>query len=95
MYSRPASLTAPEHISDVLPTVAPDLDYGALGEVQEGLAAGRAYLEMINPKTDDERRNALITSLNEYCKLDTLAMVRLARFLQQQTRNVVEITSFT
>ncbi len=70
-------------IKSVLPTVAPDLSYDTCGEVQDGLAAGRAYLEMINPKTDDERRNALITSLNEYCKLDTLAMVRLARFLQQ------------
>jgi hypothetical protein len=83
MYSRPASLTAPEHISDVLPTVAPDLDYGALGEVQEGMAAGRAYLEIIDKKTDPKRRKELIKSLIEYCKLDTLAMVRLARFLQQ------------
>ena len=83
MYSRPASLTAPEHISDVLPTVAPDLDYGALGEVQEGMAAGRAYLEIIDKKTDPKRRKQLITSLTEYCKLDTLAMVHLARFLQQ------------
>ncbi len=70
-------------IKAVLPTVAPDLSYDTCGEVQDGLAAGRAYLEMINPKTDDERRNELITSLNEYCKLDTLAMVRLAKFLQQ------------
>ena len=83
MYSRPASLTAPEHISDVLPTVAPDLDYGALGEVQEGMAVGRAYLEIIDKQTDPTRRKELIKSLTEYCKLDTLAMVRLARFLQQ------------
>ncbi|MFQ5759422.1 MAG: DUF2779 domain-containing protein, partial [Acidiferrobacterales bacterium] len=67
----------------VLPTVAPDLDYGALGEVQEGMAAGRAYLEIIGKQTDSKRRLELITSLTEYCKLDTLAMVRLARFLQQ------------
>ncbi len=67
----------------VLPTVAPDLDYGALGEVQEGMAAGRAYFEIIDKKTNPKRRQELITSLTEYCKLDTLAMVRLARFLQQ------------
>ncbi len=67
----------------VLPTVAPDLDYGALGEVQEGMAAGRAYFEVIDKQTDPKRRQELIGSLREYCKLDTLAMVRLARFLQQ------------
>ena len=67
----------------VLPTVAPDLDYGALGEVQEGMAAGRAYFEVIDKQTDPKRRQELIGSLREYCKLDTLAMVRLARLLQQ------------
>ena len=67
----------------LLPTVAPDLDYSTLGEVQEGTAAGRAYLEIIDKKTDPKRRQELIKSLAEYCKLDTLAMVRLARFLQQ------------
>ncbi len=67
----------------VLHTVAPDLDYGGLGEVQEGMAAGRAYFEVIDKQTDPKRRQELIGSLTEYCKLDTLAMVRLARFLQQ------------
>ncbi len=67
----------------VLPTVAPDLDYGALGEVQEGMAAGRAYFENIEKQTNPKRRQELIGSLREYCKLDTLAMVRLARFLQR------------
>ena len=67
----------------VLPTVAPDLDYSALGEVQEGMAAGRAYFEIIDKQTDPKRRQELIKSLTEYCKLDTLAMVRLARFLQR------------
>ncbi len=67
----------------MLPTVAPDLDYDALGEVQEGTAAGRAHLEIIDKQTDPKQRQELITSLTEYCKLDTLGMVRLARFLQQ------------
>ena len=71
-------------IKSVLPTVAPDLSYATCGEVQDGLAAGRAYLQVIDPNTDPELRNALINSLNEYCKLDTLAMVRVARFLQRR-----------
>lgn len=68
----------------VLPTVAPDLRYDALGEVQDGSAAGVAYLELIDPATDKGRRNELADALREYCSLDTLALVRLARFLQQK-----------
>jgi hypothetical protein len=71
-------------IKSVLPTIAPDLSYATCGEAQDGLAAGRAYLKVIDPKTDPELRNDLIKSLNEYCKLDTLGMVRVARFLQQR-----------
>jgi hypothetical protein len=36
-------------IKAVLPTVAPDLDYGALGEVQDGTSAQAAYAEAIDP----------------------------------------------
>ncbi len=68
----------------VLPTVAPDLRYDALDEVQEGSGAGLAYLEVIDPATNKTRRDRLIDALLEYCKLDTLALVRLARFLQQK-----------
>ncbi len=68
----------------VLPTVARDLDYAALEEIQDGTAARRAYLEVIDPATSDERRKRLLSSLIEYCKLDTLALVRIARFLQQE-----------
>ncbi len=64
MYSRPASLTAPEHICDVLPTVAPDLDYGALGEVQKGTTAGRAYLEIIDKQIPNDGENLLSHSRN-------------------------------
>jgi hypothetical protein len=69
----------------VLPTVAPDLRYDALDEVHEGNAAGRAYLELIDPATDKKRRDELIDALLDYCKLDTLALVHLARFLEQKT----------
>ena len=68
-------------IKAVLPTVAPDLDYASLGEVQDGTAAQAAYAELIDPATDAARKQELEHALREYCKLDTLAMVRLARFL--------------
>jgi len=68
-------------IKAVLPTVAPDLDYAKLGEVQDGGQAGVAYLEAIDPGTTTERRQAIDAALRAYCANDTLAMVRLTRFL--------------
>lgn len=68
-------------IKAVLPTVAPDLDYASLEEVRDGTAAQAAYAEMIDSATTRARREQLEHALREYCKLDTLAMVRLAHFL--------------
>jgi hypothetical protein len=68
-------------IKAVLPTIAPELDYGALGEVQDGQAASDAFLEILAPETREERRAELRESLLRYCGLDTLALVRLAAAL--------------
>ncbi len=62
----------------VLPTVAPDLSYS--GEVQDGGAAQSAYMEIIDAATTHGRRERLTRELQEYCKTDTLALVRLVRF---------------
>jgi hypothetical protein len=70
-------------IKAVLPCVAPDLTYSSLEEVREGQAAQRAYLEIINPENPEDRRKKLETELRDYCLLDTLAMVRLARHFQE------------
>ena len=68
-------------IKRVLPTVAPDLDYANLDEVQSGDMVEPAYFEMIDPATSMERRRKLHDALLTYCARDTLAMVRLAEFL--------------
>lgn len=73
-------------IKAVLPTIAEgasDLDYEKLDEVQNGLLAQEAYLEIIRPDTSMERRDDLARKLLEYCKLDTLAMVRLVEYFQK------------
>jgi hypothetical protein len=67
-------------IKAVLPTVAPELDYSRLGEVQDGFAAQNAYLEAIAATTSDARRAALRRALLDYCRHDTLALVRLVEF---------------
>ena len=67
-------------IKAVLPAVAPDLSYASLGDVQDGLAAQTAYFEAIAPTTSDTRRAALRKALLDYCRQDTLALVRLVEF---------------
>lgn len=67
-------------LKTVLPTIAPDLDYSKLDEVQEGGEAQSAFLEAIDPQAAPERRDRLIRALREYCKIDTLALVRITQF---------------
>ena len=64
----------------VLPTIAPDLDHGALA-IGDGDAASGAWREIYHPDTSAKRRAELRAGLEEYCHLDTLALVRLAAFL--------------
>jgi hypothetical protein len=61
----------------ILPTLAPDLDHAALPGVQDGHMAVLAYIESIQPDTSAERRDQLRRDLLDYCRLDTLALVRI------------------
>jgi hypothetical protein len=72
-------------IKAVIPTAAPELIYKALDEVQEGMGAQSAYLEAIDSETSAERKEYLRERLLEYCKHDTLAMVRLVEFLGRES----------
>ena len=73
-------------IKKVLPTIAPDLSYEDIGQVQDGGMAQLAYLELIDSNTMLGRKMRIKRNLLEYCKLDTLAMVRLAKFLQYDSK---------
>lgn len=68
-------------IKNVLPTVAPHLNYGSLGDVQDGSAAGTAYLQIIKSETDAAERQRLVRNLLAYCEHDTLAMIELVKYL--------------
>lgn len=72
-------------IKAVLPTIAPDLVYGDLA-VSGGMEAQDAYREIVHPQTSEDRKAELTKGLMDYCTLDTLAMVRLARFFQGETQ---------
>jgi len=70
-------------IKAVLPTIAPELDYGDLDEVQHGAAAQLAYAEASDERTGAERREQLRERLLAYCKRDTEAMLVIAQRLSR------------
>jgi hypothetical protein len=67
-------------IKAVLPTIDPEMDYAGLEGVAEGMEASNAYLVAIKPDTDPDEAERIGKELLEYCKFDTLAMVRLTEF---------------
>jgi hypothetical protein len=67
-------------IKRVLPTIAPDLDYGNLESVQSGDMVEPAYFEMVNENSGADRKTQLEAALLTYCARDTLGMVRVAEF---------------
>ena len=94
-YSHPA-MRGSWSLKAVLPTVAPDLDYGTLADVRDGAAAQQAYLRLIGRDVEEEQAGAAgVPALTEedragsraallaYCRQDTLALVRLVRFFAE------------
>jgi hypothetical protein len=63
-------------IKNVLPVMCPDLSYDGLA-VSNGTEAVVEYENLIFGKIPDELKESKFKALLEYCKLDTLAMVRI------------------
>ncbi len=55
--------------------------------ISNGSEAQRGFNELIADNTKAERKSFLITAMLEYCKKDTLEMVMLVQWLQQQIIN--------
>ena len=70
-------------IKDVIPVIASDLNYSDLA-VSNGRKAQEAYIELLNGGLCEEEVKEIRTELLRYCGLDTLAMVRIARYFQAQ-----------
>lgn len=71
-------------IKYVLPALYPndpELDYHSLEEIQNGSDAMNAFPNLANkpPEEIEKIRKALLS----YCRLDTLAMVKICEFLQK------------
>ena len=66
-------------IKNVLPVLVPELSYKNLG-IQEGGNAQRSWMDaVLYGKRNDKEE--VLNNLEEYCKLDTLAMVEIFNFL--------------
>lgn len=68
-------------IKQVLPVLIPELSYQNL-DVKDGGGAMEAWGMML-ATTDQEKKNEIGSALLEYCKLDTLAMVRIFQFIEK------------
>jgi hypothetical protein len=68
-------------IKAVLPALVPDLSYEGL-EIKDGGEAMRAYYALAEERNPD-RIDAIRNDLWEYCKLDSLAMVRILEKLEE------------
>lgn len=74
-------------IKAVLPTLAPELDYGSLNGARSGEEAQDHYLEAIDSLTSNQRWAELRQGLLNYCARDTFAMVvLLARLTAAEPR---------
>jgi len=72
-------------IKNVLPCLAPELNYRQLGQVQDGMQAQAGYLAIIDAGLDQAGRDRLRKDLLAYCELDTLAMVKIVESLSAGT----------
>ncbi|HIP61300.1 MAG TPA: hypothetical protein EYG98_01970, partial [Sulfurovum sp.] len=74
-------------IKYVLPALVPDMKdaYKELGGVQNGAEAMNAFANM--SKLEEGEKQSMRASLLAYCKLDTLAMVRVLNKLREVSDN--------
>ena len=69
-------------IKKVLPVLVPDLSYAELS-IHDGETAKREWMDLVLHGKGSETRAKTFEHLRAYCKLDTLAMVRIFDFLRK------------
>lgn len=69
-------------IKKVLPVLVPELSYQNLA-INEGMTASIKWFQMVTNKTNDNEKEAIYQHLLAYCKLDTLAMVKILEKIQK------------
>lgn len=69
-------------IKKVLPVLVPELSYQNLA-INEGMTASIKWFQMASNKTNNNEKEAIYQHLLAYCKLDTLAMVKILEKIQK------------
>ena len=69
-------------IKVVLPTLVPELSYTDL-EITEGQSAALTFGDMYEGRLEGEARETARRNLLDYCRMDTLAMVRIVERLRE------------
>jgi hypothetical protein len=84
-YYYTPSMKGSYSIKYVLPALVPDMEkaYKELDYIQNGTDAMQIYPQLKNIQNKNEVRK-LRTALLEYCKLDTLAMVKVLNKLKER-----------
>ncbi len=72
-------------IKVVLPVLAPELDYEDL-EISDGSTAATRFQDLHEGKVVGDAAEAVRKNLTDYCRLDTLAMVRIVERLEALIR---------
>lgn len=67
-------------LKSVLPVLVTELSYKELG-IRGGNAAQRLWMEAVLDKKRDDSKDQILKDLEEYCKMDTLAMVEIYKQL--------------
>ncbi len=69
-------------LKKVLPVIVPYLSYANLS-IQEGMIASNNWGKMVKNNLSKQERDDIYNNLLEYCKLDTLAMVKILNKLRE------------
>lgn len=72
-------------IKKVLPVLVPELSYQNLA-INEGMTASIKWFQMVTNKTNDNEKEAIYQHLLAYCKLDTLAMVKILEKIEKMAK---------
>jgi hypothetical protein len=81
-YYVDAAFMGSASIKNVLPVLVPELSYKKLN-VQKGDQAVERWEKMIDSETSEDEKKQIAKDLLEYCKLDTMAMVKIYEFLKK------------
>ena len=73
-------------IKNVMPALVPELSYKPLA-IQEGGSASRIWMDTIFKNKNTDERDKIFSDLIEYCKMDTLAMVKILERLEKEVNS--------